>query len=189
MEKALVNQTNILRSLPQSLKVALLMVLGSLIIAVSAKIQIPFWPVPMTMQTFVVMMIALGFGWKLGGATMLLYLFEGAVGLPVFAKGSGISYMVGPTGGYLVGMLVASVVAGYIAQKGFTHKISKSFVPLLIGTSIIFLTGVGYLASFVGLNKAIALGLTPFLLSESFKILLAAFLFPQLWKFSRKFKS
>ena len=186
MEKALVNQTNILRTLPQSLKVAVLMVLGSMIIAVSAKIQIPFWPVPMTMQTFVVMMIAMGFGWKLGGATMLLYLFEGAVGLPVFASGGGIAYLTGPTAGYLYGMLFASLVISYLANIGFSKTYFKSLISLTIGSIIIFSIGIIYLGSIIGYQKAVAVGLLPFIPSELFKVALAVALIPTIQKVIKK---
>jgi len=104
-----------------------LAVVGSLALWASAKIQVPFFPVPITMQTFVVLVIGMTFGWRLGGATFALYLAEGAIGLPVFAgtpeKGIGMAYMIGPTGGYLLGMLLATMCVGWLAQRGWDRRI------------------------------------------------------------------
>ena len=104
----------------------MLAVLGSLLLIASAKVQVPFWPVPMTMQTFAVLVIGMTFGPRLGAATVLLYLVQGAVGLPVFAgtpaKGIGIAYMVGPTGGYLIGFVAAAYLAGRLAMRGWDRS-------------------------------------------------------------------
>lgn len=94
-----------------------LMLVGSLLLAISAKIQVPFYPVPMTMQTFAVLVIGMAYGWRLGGATVLLYLAEGAAGMPVFASGAGLAYLAGPTGGYLVGFLASAVLVGFLADR------------------------------------------------------------------------
>jgi biotin transport system substrate-specific component len=106
------------------LQQVLLAIAGSLLLWVSAKVQVPFWPVPMTMQTFVVLGLGAAFGWRLGMATVALYLLEGAMGLPVFAgtpeKGIGLAYMAGPTGGYLAGFVVAAGITGWLAEKGLT---------------------------------------------------------------------
>ena len=136
----------------------------------------------MTMQTFVVFIIGMTFGSKLAFFTLLLYLFEGAIGLPVFAKGGGLLYLTGPTAGYLYGMTIAAGVVGYLAEKNFNDSCIKSLVSLLIATSIIFIVGVGYLGSVIGYDKALAAGLYPFLPSELFKIALAVTIIPSITK-------
>ena len=158
-----------------------LMLIGTLILALSSKVQVPFWPVPMTMQTFVVFLIGMSFGSKLAFFTLLLYLIEGAIGLPVFAKGGGLLYLTGPTAGYLYGMTISAVI-GYLAERNFNDSYLKSLISLLIGTSIIFILGVGYLGSVIGYDKALAGGLYPFLPSELFKIALAVAIIPSITK-------
>ncbi len=165
--------------------------IGTLILTLSAKIQVPFYPVPMTMQTFVVLVIAMSLGLKLGGLTVLLYLFEGALGLPVFAgtpaKGIGIAYMIGPTGGYLVGFLVAAFVVGYLAEHGLGRNIISTFFTIFIGTLLIFLCGYVWLSTLIGLEKAFLFGVLPFVWGEIFKMALATVLLPMCWKwFGRK---
>ncbi len=162
-----------------------LMLIGSLILAISSKVQVPFWPVPMTMQTFVVFLIGMTFGSKLAFFTLLLYLTEGAVGLPVFAKGGGLLYLTGPTAGYLYGMTIAAWFIGYLAERNFNESYLKSLISLLIATSIIFMLGVGYLGSVIGYDKALAGGLYPFLPSELFKIALAVAIIPSITKLIR----
>ena len=160
----------------------LLALAGTIILAVSAKVQIPFWPVPMTMQTFVVLVLGIVYGARLGAVTVGLYLIEGAVGLPVFATGSGLAYIVGPTGGYLIGFLFASYVIGMLANRGWDRSMIKTLGSMLIGTVIIFIMGIAWLSTFIGFEKAVAAGLTPFILSEGLKILLAVIIVPLLWK-------
>ena len=155
---------------------------GSVLLAVSAKVQIPFWPVPMTMQTFVVLVIGMAYGARLGAATVGLYLAQGAIGLPVFATGSGLGYMVGPTGGYLAGFLMASYAIGYLASLGWDRSMAKTLAAMLVGTLLIFTPGILWLSSFIGFEKAVAAGLIPFLLSESLKIMLAVLVMPLIWK-------
>ena len=121
-----------------------LMLIGTLILAFSSNVQVPFWPVPMTMQTFAVFIIGMTYGSKLAFFTLLLYLFEGAIGLPVFAKGGGLLYLTGPTAGYLYGMTLAAGVVGFLAERNFNDSYFKSLISLLIATSIIFIVGVGY---------------------------------------------
>ena len=161
---------------------ALLAVGGTVLLAISAKVQVPFWPVPMTMQTFVVLVLGIAYGSRLGVATAVLYLAEGAVGLPVFAKGAGIAYLIGPTGGYLIGFAVAMYVVGLLAEKHWDRTVIGIVGAMLIGEVIIFALGVGWLTTIIGLNKAIAGGLTPFLLAEVFKIALAALTVPFVWR-------
>lgn len=172
------------------LRNAFLAVAGSLALWVSAKIQVPFYPVPMTMQTFVVLVIGMSFGWRLGGATVLLYLTQGAAGLPVFAgtpeKGIGFAYMAGPTGGYLLGFVVAAMVVGWLAHKGWDRNVLKTLVAMVLGTAIIFAFGVAWLGSVIGWEKPVLqFGLYPFLPGAAFKIALAAAVFPFAWYFAK----
>tara|TARA_B100001564_G_scaffold343980_1_gene341078 strand:- start:671 stop:1222 length:552 start_codon:yes stop_codon:yes gene_type:complete len=170
---------DLVKSLKQSkiIKYVFLALMGSIILAISSKIKIPFYPVPMTMQTLVVLMIGIGYGWKLGLATVSLYLFEGIIGLPVFSgtpeKGIGLIYFTGPTMGYLLGFLVAVYVTG---KFNFDNNFLKNFLKLFLATSIIYILGMAWLGSLVGWEKPIfQLGAQPFLLAELFKILIATF--------------
>ena len=147
---------------------------GTIILAISAKIKIPFVPVPMTMQTFVVLSIGIVFGWKLGVATIALYLFEGIIGLPVFSgtpeKGIGFVYFTGPTMGYLLGFVVAVYLAG---KFNYDKNILKNFIKILFSTSFIYILGLVWLGILIGWDKPLfKLGAQPFLLAELFKILL-----------------
>ena len=160
----------------------ILAIVGSVLLAVSAKVQIPFWPVPMTMQTFVVLVLGMVYGSRLGVATLGLYLAEGAVGLPVFATGSGVSYLIGPTGGYLAGFVLAVFVTGHLANRGWDRNMVKTLITMLAGTLFIFTPGILWLSTFIGFEKALTAGLTPFLLSESLKIALAVLIMPLIWK-------
>lgn len=158
------------------LRAVVLAVFGSLLLALSAKVQVPFWPVPMTMQTFVVLMLGAAYGWRLGGATVLLYLAEGALGLPVFAgAGTGPAYMMGPTGGYLAGFVAAAVATGFLVERGWGRSLPLLTLAMLIGHAVILGLGVAWLA--LGLNlgwaKAVAVGLTPFWAATALKTALA----------------
>jgi len=166
---------------------AMLVIGGSLALWVSAKIHIPFYPVPMTMQTFAVLVIGMAFGWRLGGATVLLYLAEGASGLPVFSgapeREIGLAYMAGPTGGYLAGFLISAVVVGWLAERGWDRNLLTTSVAMLIGTVIIFLPGVFWLGTLIGWDEpVVALGVTQFIYAEILKIALAAAVLPLAWK-------
>jgi len=168
------------------LKNILLAVLGTIALWISAKVSIPFWPVPLTMQTLVVLMIGMTFGWRLGGATLLLYLAEGAVGLPVFAgtpeKGIGVAYMMGSTGGYLVGFVLAAITVGWLAERGWDRNPLTTAAAMLLGNIIIYVPGLVWLGSVVGWEKPIfAWGLTPFLAGDALKLALAAALMPLGW--------
>ena len=165
---------------------SVLVIGGSLLLSATAKAQIPFWPVPMTMQTFAVLLLGAAYGWRLGGAAVLLYLAEGAVGLPVFAKGGGFAYLLGPTGGYLVGFLFAAIVVGWLAQRGWDRSPVTTVAAMLIGELIIFGLGVAWLAHLIGIDKAIAAGVTPFLWGEAVKIALATALLPATWSILKK---
>ena len=163
--------------------------IGSILLAISAKIKIPFYPVPMTMQTLVVLIIGIGFGWKLGVATIMLYLFEGIIGLPVFSgtpeKGIGLVYFTGPTMGYLIGFLIAAFFAG---KFNFDNNLIKNFLKLTFATSFIYILGILWLGGLIGWDKPIfKLGAQPFLLAELFKILLATFAINQIKKIKKIF--
>ena len=166
------------------LKSVLVIILGSIILTVSAKIKIPFYPVPMTMQTFVVLFLGLSFGYKIGLSTIGLYLLEGIVGLPVFSntpeRGIGLVYFTGPTMGYLIGFLSACYLASFI-KKGDNFFVVLS--KLTIAVSTIYIFGVTWLGFLIGWEKPIfSLGVTPFLLAEIFKILLLSLLVKKLVK-------
>ena len=161
--------------------------IGTIILAISSKIKIPFYPVPMTMQTLVVLMIGVGFGWRMGVATVALYLFEGIIGLPVFSgtpeKGIGLIYFTGPTMGYLIGFLVAVFFAG---KFNYDNNLIKNFLKLTFATSLIYVLGMIWLGGLIGWDKPIfKLGAQPFLLAELFKILLATFAIHQIKKIKK----
>ena len=170
------------------LKYILTIFLGSILLTISSKIKIPFYPVPMTMQTFVVLFLGMSFGYKIGLATVSLYLIEGIIGLPVFSnspeKGVGLVYFTGPTMGYLIGFLIATFLAGYFKFEG---NLLNSFIKLLISVSTIYILGVFWLGSLIGWDKPIIqLGVTPFLLAEIFKIIILTLLAKNILKL-RKF--
>ena len=171
------------------IKNLLLAILGTILLAISAKIKIPFWPVPMTMQTFVVLFLGVSLGWKLALFTVGLYLLEGIAGIPVFAgtpeKGIGIIYFLGPTMGYLVGFLIAAFLTGYLKFYDWTKKegssfalFSINFIKLIVSVSVIYLLGVLWLSKFTGWDNVFTLGVKPFLLAELFKVSLLSFLIP-----------
>lgn len=173
------------------LRTVVLAVGGSLLLTLSAKIHIPFYPVPLTMQTFVVLVIGLAYGWKLGALTILLYLAQGAVGWPVFAgtpeKGIGLAYMSGVTGGYLIGFVVAAAVCGYLAEKGWDRRLLTTFAALLLGNLVLYACGLLWLGSLLGWDKPILQwGLYPFLLGDMLKIALAMMVVPGAWIASRR---
>ena len=185
-ENLLIDSIWPLKNINVILKNIILILLGTIILTISAKIQIPFWPVPMTMQTYVVLVIGMIYGCKLGFLTLLTYLIEGALGIPVFAKGGGLIYLTGPTAGYLYGMLIASGVIGYYSERGLVKSSIDAILPLILGTNIIFICGVGYLGSIIGYEKALIAGLLPFIPSEFFKIALALCTIGLLWKYFKK---
>ena len=170
-------------------KYLFLALVGSILLAISSKIKIPFYPVPMTMQTLVVLIIGIGFGWKLGIATIMLYLFEGMIGLPVFSgtpeKGIGLVYFTGPTMGYLIGFVVAAFFAG---KFKYNNNLFSNFLKLTFATSFIYILGMLWLGGLIGWDKPIfKLGAQPFLLAELFKILLATFAINQIKKIKKIF--
>ena len=182
---------DIVKNFTQSkiLKNLFVVLVGTVLLAVSSKIKIPFYPVPMTMQTFVVLIIGIGFGWKIGIATIALYLFEGIIGLPVFSgtpeKGIGFVYFTGPTMGYLIGFLITVFLAGRFNYK---DNLIVNFMKLTFATSFIYILGMIWLGGLIGWDKPVfKLGAQPFLLAELFKILLATFFINQIKKIKKIF--
>jgi biotin transport system substrate-specific component len=155
-------------------RAAVVVVLGSVLMALSAKIQVPFYPVPMTMQTGVVLLIGGACGWRLGGLAMLAYLAEGLVGLPVFAGAiAGPAYMAGPTAGYLVGFVPSAALMGLAIERGWTRGLVGMAAALVVASLIPFVTGVAWLSVLVGPTAAIAGGFTPFIPAAILKAALA----------------
>ena len=168
-------------------KSVLIIFLGSILLSISAKVKIPFYPVPMTMQTFVVLSFGICFGYKIGLATVGLYLFEGIIGLPVFSnspeRGVGLVYFTGPTMGYLIGFLFACFFASHIKLEDNYLII---FIKLILSVSVIYILGVLWLGTLLGWNKPIVqLGVKPFLLAEIFKIILLTLLTKKIIKLRR----
>ncbi|WP_170331010.1 biotin transporter BioY [Ruegeria arenilitoris] len=169
------------------IKQVVLVVLGIVALAVAAKIKVPMWPVPMTMGTFAVLTIGTAFGARLGLVTMLGYLLIGALGFDVFAGSSaekyGLTYMMGGTGGYLVGYLLATVLLGVLASRGWDRSVGKMALALVLANVVIYVPGLLWLGQLYGWDKPILeWGLTPFLLGDAIKLGLAALLIPSLWK-------
>ncbi len=176
----------LVKSFKQSkvVKYIFIALIGSIVLAISSKVKIPFYPVPMTMQTLVVLTIGIAFGWKLGLATVALYLFEGLIGLPVFSgtpeKGVGLVYFTGPTMGYLIGFLVTVYFTG---KFNYNYNLPETFIKLLFATSFIYLLGMLWLGFLIGWEKPIfKLGAQPFLLAELFKVLIVTLTINQIKK-------
>ena len=166
-----ISQSQIIKSLA-------IIFFGSILLAISAKVKIPFYPVPMTMQTFIVLFLGLSFGYKIGLATIILYLMEGIIGLPVFSnspeRGVGFVYFTGPTMGYLIGFLSACFLASFVKKNDNYFVI---FLKLILSVSTIYILGVLWLGTIIGWDKPIlSLGVYPFLLAEIFKILILTLL-------------
>jgi biotin transport system substrate-specific component len=169
------------------LRGALLAFAGTLLLWACAKISIPIGPVPIAMTTFAVLAIGMAYGWRLASATLLLYLAEGAMGLPVFAgtpeKGIGLAYMAGPTGGYLLGYLLAAAAVGWLAERGWDRNVLLAALAMLAGNALIYLPGLLWLGTLLGWDQPIlAWGLTPFLLGDVLKLALVAAGLPLVWK-------
>jgi len=162
---------------------AALVVFGSLLLAVSAQFKIPLYPVPVTGQTLVVLLIGMTYGLRLGGITLAAYLFEGALGLPVFAGGAaGVAVLMGPTAGYLFGFLLAAIAMGYLAERGMGRTVVSTIAAMVIGNCVIYLCGALWLANFIGFGQAIAAGVLPFLYGDALKLVVAAGLMPWAWR-------
>ena len=173
---------NVLRSTP-AIRIFILAAVGVLLLTLSAKIKVPFYPVPMTMQTFVVLVLGMAYGAKLGAVTAAAYLAVGALGLPVFAgtpeKGLGFAYMFGPTGGYLFGFFLAMVLCGWLAERLSLRNFKLAAGIMLAGNVAIYLPGLLWLGSIIGWDKPILkVGLAPFIYADIFKLALAVAILP-----------
>ena len=159
-----------------------LALIGTLLLTLSAKIKVPFYPVEMTLQTFMILAIAAAYGRNLAVATVVLYLAQGAMGLPVFTgtpeRGIGIAYMIGTTGGYLAGFIVCAAIVGWAADQGWSRSIPKMAAAMLAGLLAVFVLGVAWLSTIIGFGPAITHGVMPFLLGDATKLALAALAVP-----------
>lgn len=188
MSLATPSQPPLIDALPGASNLAVkiaIAIAGSALLAISAKIQVPFYPVPVTMQTLVVLVLGMTLGSRLAFATLALYLAEGLAGLPVFAgtpeKGIGLAYMVGPTGGYLLGYIVAATLTGWLAERGFDRSLPKAALALVLGNIAIYVPGILWLGAVIGWDKPVlAYGLIPFLAGDALKLALGACLLPLL---------
>lgn len=177
----------------KSLRIFLLISFGVSLLILSAKTQIPFYPVPMTLQTMIILLIGLAYGSTIGVATVISYLALGALALPVFAgapeKGIGITYMIGPTGGFLLGMLIATYVMGKFSVYKYDRSYALTFLAMLVGEVIIFACGLAYMGILLGWDKPILQwGLIPFISAEALKIIFVTMLMPTIWKFAKNKK-
>ena len=165
-------------------KRAVLLALGIAALTVAAKIRVPFWPVPITMQTFVVMTVGAAYGLRLGTLTVLGYLLLGALGLGVFTgEGAGLGYMLGSTGGYLVGFALAAAFLGWAARRGWDRSVARMAGAMLVGSALIYIPGALWLGVLFGFDQPIlGWGLYPFLPGDALKLALAAWLFPLAWR-------
>jgi biotin transport system substrate-specific component len=157
---------------------AAMVIAGSLLLALSAKAKVVLGPVDMSLQTLAVLLIAATFGFRLGVATLLVYLAEGAAGLPVFQgtpeKGIGLAYMVGPTGGYLAGFLAMAVIVGWAVDRGWGRSVAKIFAAMLVAEVVMMVMGFGWLATLIGAAKSWQFGVAPFIVPDLIKVALAA---------------
>ena len=173
-----------------AVRIVTLVIAGAALLTLSAKMNIPFYPVPMTMQTFAVLVIGMAFGPVLAIGTVGLYLMLGALGLPVFSgtpeRGLGWAYMAGPTGGYLLGFIVASGIVGVLAQRGYDRSFAMTLASMTLGMLVIYLFGFVWLTGLIGMEKAWTFGVQPFLVADVFKVLLAAIVLPIAWYLVRR---
>jgi biotin transport system substrate-specific component len=181
-------------SVGRTLQEVLLVLVGTALMAISAKVKVPFYPVPMTLQTLVVVVIAATYGMRLGVATMLAYLAEGILGLPVFANTppmiASLTYFLGPTGGFLVAYPIAALIIGFAADRGWDRSVPRLFTAIVAGEVVIFGLGFIWLAWFAALSSgvtglgsaaAFTKGVAPFILADALKSVLAALLVPAGW--------
>jgi biotin transport system substrate-specific component len=170
-----------------AIRAIVLMVVGSALLTLSAKVQVPLPYVPMTMQTLVVLLIGATYGWRLGGATVALYLMQGAMGMPVFAgPTAGIGYLMGPTGGFLLGFLAAALVMGFMAQRGWDRSLLRVTVMMSIGHAVIFVFGLAQLSVVMPFMKAWTVGAAPFVAATVVKTALAIALMQAAWTITRR---
>lgn len=165
---------------------AILILAGSLLLALTAQVAIPMWPVPITGQTFGVLLVGALLGSRRGALSVLTYLAEGFIGLPVFAGGAaGIARLLGPTGGYLLGFVVAAFVVGWLSERGWDRRALTTAAAMVVGNFVIYSFGASWLTSFVGWERALAVGVVPFLIGDAVKIGLAALALPFGWRLLR----
>ncbi|MGJ8527009.1 biotin transporter BioY [Maritalea sp.] len=153
---------------------ALMAVAGTIVLAAAAKVAVPFFPVPMTLTTLAILVIAGTYGFRLGLATIALYLLEGALGLPVFATGAGLAYMAGPTGGFLAGYIALTAIVGWSVDRGMGKNIVLLFAAMLVGEVVMFALGFSWLANLIGVEKSWMFGVQPFILGDLLKTAIAA---------------
>jgi len=162
---------------------AALVVGGALITALCSQIEIPLQPVPITGQTFAVLIVGALLGSRRGVASMLTYVLMGAVGLPVFAGGAaGLSRLAGPTGGYLAGFVVAAAVVGFLSRRGWDRRLGTTALAMALGTLVIYIFGTAWLSRFVGWGQVLVTGVIPFLVGDALKLALAALSLPWAWR-------
>jgi biotin transport system substrate-specific component len=166
----------------------LLLILGVAILSLSAHMKVPFYPVPMTLQTLVVLLIGMTYGVRLGGITILSYLLLGALGAPVFSGGAGVAYLVGPTGGYLAGFFVSAVTLGFLTERGLGKTWVTSGLLAVIGTVAIYAFGLSWLTSIIGYEKALKFGLLPFVYGDFLKLVIVTLSIPSAWKILNKLR-
>jgi biotin transporter BioY len=161
----------------------ILLVLGfTLLTAISAKIKIEIGPVPITGQTFAVLLSGALLGSRRGALSQIFYLLGGLAGIPWFARGGGIAYLMSPTFGYIIGFVLATFVVGFLCERGFDRKVESAILAMLVGNILIYLPGLLWLAKFVSWQKVLAVGLYPFIIGDAIKLLLAASILPLGWK-------
>jgi biotin transport system substrate-specific component len=169
------------------LRAVVLMAVGSALLTLSAKVQVPLPYVPMTLQTLVVLIIGASFGWRLGGATVALYLTQGAMGMPVFAgPTAGIGYLMGPTGGFLIGFLAAAIVMGFMAERGWDRSLLRVVVMMSVGHAVIFAFGLAQLSLVMPLSQTWTVGVAPFVAATLVKTALAVALMQAAWSVTRR---
>ncbi len=161
----------------------------AILTGISAKLKIEIGFVPITMQTFAVLLSGALLGAKRGMASQLSYLLMGLAGIPWFSRGGGIQYILSPTFGYIIGFVLAAYLIGWLCEKGFDRKIKTAVLAMLFGNILIYISGLFWLARFIGFGKVLAVGLYPFILGDLLKILLAGLLLPLGWKIIRATKS
>jgi len=170
-----------------AIRAILLVLLGTALLTLSAKVQVPFIPVPMTLQTLVVLVIGATYGLRLGGAAVALYIAQGAMGMPVFAGPvAGAAYLAGPTGGFIFGFLAAALVMGFMAERGWDRSLARVTVMMVIGHAVIFAFGLSWLSALMPLGKAWAVGAAPFLAATILKTALAVAMMQAAWTFARR---
>lgn len=160
-----------------------LVIVGSMLLAITSQLCIPLQPVPITLQDATVIFLGIALGWRLAGSAVALYLLAGAIGFPVFAEWSyGLPVLFGPSGGYLLGFLPATIAVGWLMEHGWAKNIFGAFIAAAVGSAIIFVSGASLLAGYVGVANAYLLGVKPFLLVDAIKLLTLIWFAPKIWQ-------